>query len=192
MEPLPWVWTRPATGVSTDSATLQADFRMGARALVEVAFEYREAGNATWTETARTSYAENGSHDQTLAGLTPDTRYEFRARLTYDGRTLTGTVHTFTPRDSAANFSARSWSGAPPLVTRFHANGTTDPTARYRWDFGDGATSRLPEPTHIYTAGGRYTVTLTVTDTEGSATLTLSDYVYAWDNQVYLPLVLGD
>lgn len=192
MEPLPWVWTRPATGVSTDSATLQADFRVGAKAPVEVAFEYREAGNATWTETAGTSYAENGSHDQTLAGLTPDTRYEFRARLTYDGRTLTGTVHTFTPRDSAANFSARSSSGAPPLVTRFHTNGTTDPTARYRWDFGDGATSRLPEPTHIYTAGGRYTVTLTVTDTEGSATLTLSDYVYAWGNQVYLPLVLGD
>ncbi len=34
----------------------------------------------------------------------------------------------------------------------------------YLWDFGDGATSTMQEPTHTYTASGTYSVTLTVTD----------------------------
>jgi len=34
----------------------------------------------------------------------------------------------------------------------------------YLWDFGDGNTSTLPNPTHLYAALGSYTVTLTVTN----------------------------
>lgn len=37
------------------------------------------------------------------------------------------------------------------------------------WTFGDGKRSRRPRDTHAYDAPGRYTVTLTVTDTEGDA-----------------------
>lgn len=37
----------------------------------------------------------------------------------------------------------------------------------YLWDFGDGNTSTDPNPTHIYAADGVYTVTLTVTGTDG-------------------------
>jgi PKD repeat protein len=35
------------------------------------------------------------------------------------------------------------------------------PTTWYEWDFGDGITSTLENPTHLYTAAGTYTVTLT-------------------------------
>ncbi len=35
------------------------------------------------------------------------------------------------------------------------------------WEFGDGITSPLPNPTHIYNTAGNYTVTLTVVDTAG-------------------------
>jgi subtilisin family serine protease len=38
-----------------------------------------------------------------------------------------------------------------------------------RWDFGDGATSTLTNPTHTYTADGTYSVTLTVTDDDGAS-----------------------
>ena len=38
----------------------------------------------------------------------------------------------------------------------------------WSWDFGDGATSELQDPQHLYGAGGTYTVTLEVTDDDGA------------------------
>jgi hypothetical protein len=43
-------------------------------------------------------------------------------------------------------------------------------TYTYLWDLGDGDTSTLAAPRHIYTEPGNYTVTLTVTDSEGGVT----------------------
>ncbi|HWG89369.1 MAG TPA: PKD domain-containing protein [Candidatus Thermoplasmatota archaeon] len=39
-----------------------------------------------------------------------------------------------------------------------------DALAAWRWDFGDGTTSLEQNPVHTYAYGGKYTVTLTVTD----------------------------
>ena len=54
----------------------------------------------------------------------------------------------------------------------FDAGASTDDSAiiRYEWDFGDGGTSTEVAPTHIYTATGTYTVTLTLTDRSGQQT----------------------
>lgn len=40
---------------------------------------------------------------------------------------------------------------------------------RYFWDFGDGDTSSMAQPRHIYEEVGTYTVTLTVTDPAGNS-----------------------
>ncbi len=40
----------------------------------------------------------------------------------------------------------------------------------YSWAFGDGATSTATNPTHVYTATGTYTVSLTVADTASDTT----------------------
>ena len=40
----------------------------------------------------------------------------------------------------------------------------------YLWDFGDGQTSTEPNPVHVYTDGGYYTVTLSVTGGTGTVT----------------------
>jgi len=45
------------------------------------------------------------------------------------------------------------------------------------WDFGDGTTSTTRNPTHIYNRAGRYTVTLTVTNSAGTSTKTTSEYI---------------
>jgi PKD repeat protein/subtilisin-like proprotein convertase family protein len=42
----------------------------------------------------------------------------------------------------------------------------------YLWDFGDGVTSTLEAPTHLYAAAGTYTVTLTVTSAWGTDSFT--------------------
>lgn len=51
----------------------------------------------------------------------------------------------------------------------------TGPYAEYSWDFGDGETSALASPSHIYNAIGEYQVTLTAT--KSGQTSTFSDKV---------------
>lgn len=51
------------------------------------------------------------------------------------------------------------------------------PIVSWLWDFGDGSTSNLQNPSHSYTNGGVFTVTLTVTDTVGCVS-TINQTVY--------------
>jgi PKD repeat protein len=59
------------------------------------------------------------------------------------------------------------------------------------WDFGDGDTSTFISPTHIYTALGAYTVTLTVDGPDGSDTETRPYFIAVVEPKAYLPLVLS-
>jgi 6-phosphogluconolactonase (cycloisomerase 2 family) len=65
------------------------------------------------------------------------------------------------PAGSASAFNG-SGSSASPEVT----------VASYDWSFGDGtsAPNAGPTPSHVYSAPGAYTVTLTVTDSAGCST----------------------
>jgi PKD repeat protein len=49
----------------------------------------------------------------------------------------------------------------------------------YRWAFGDGTTSTLTSPTHVYNLPGEYTVALTATNLAGSDTATDTVTVYS-------------
>jgi glucose/arabinose dehydrogenase len=91
-------------------------------------------------------------------------------------------LRTITVGSQPVNYSA-GYSNKPPLATiaskgvggspgAFVFNGaqSSDPegdTLTYNWNFGDGASSALPAPTHVYTKAGTYTVTLTVVDSLG-------------------------
>ena len=69
-----------------------------------------------------------------------------------------------------ANFTATPTN----LSVAFNAAASSDPDgtiASYSWNFGDGtALGTTVNPTHVYTAGGNYTVVLTVTDNQGAST----------------------
>ncbi|WP_141241786.1 PKD domain-containing protein, partial [Methanosarcina spelaei] len=47
----------------------------------------------------------------------------------------------------------------------------------WKWSFGDGTSSTIQNPKHKYSAAGKYTVTLTVTNAKGSNTVTETDYI---------------
>ncbi|WNB18137.1 PKD domain-containing protein [Marivirga arenosa] len=47
----------------------------------------------------------------------------------------------------------------------------------YSWDFGDGSTSTLENPSHIYSQGGIYDVRLTITSADGEAEVVKENYL---------------
>ena len=67
-----------------------------------------------------------------------------------------------------AKVSADVVQGSAPLTVNFSA--AEDLTQQ--WDFGDGTTSDESNPTHVYHSLGQYTVTLHVTDAEGTTSAT--------------------
>jgi len=76
---------------------------------------------------------------------------------------------TYDPNNTppSALISAQPTIGDPPLTVSFSSAGSFDPEGgplSYAWAFGDGFTSTITNPTHIYTATGKYTAVLTVTD----------------------------
>jgi PKD repeat protein len=57
-----------------------------------------------------------------------------------------------------------------PDSIQFTYNGTAAST--YAWDFGDGTTSTLVNPLHVFAQGGTYHVCVTITTTNGAGTCT--------------------
>jgi PKD repeat protein len=59
------------------------------------------------------------------------------------------------------------YNGTEDIAVTFDGSGSSDPDddpLTYTWDFGDGSTGTGVNPTHAYTAGGTYNVTLVVND----------------------------
>ena len=112
-----------------------------------------------------TSSAQNPTYTYTTAGS-----YTVKLKVTnaYGNETATGTVNfspkaVFTPTNKVIQLGdgitfTNSSSGTAPLT--------------YEWDFGDGSTSILPNPSHTYAAAGSYTVQLKVTNAYGNETAT--------------------
>ena len=78
------------------------------------------------------------------------------------------------PFPPTAKASAAPGAGQAPLSVQFSSAGSSDPygkTLTYSWDFGDGSVaSASANPTHVYTANGTYTATLTVSNGTQTAT----------------------
>ena len=64
-------------------------------------------------------------------------------------------------------FSANPTSGSVPLTVQFTDKSTGNPVA-WSWDFGDLLGSTAQNPAHTFLLPGDYTVTLTVTGSDGA------------------------
>ncbi len=108
------------------------------------------------------SSSQNPSYTYTLAG-------SFTARLTATDNlgctSVTTNAVVVNPRPGI-NISASPASGCLPMNVQF-ANTSTNAN-NYTWNFGDGsATSSQTNPSHVYTATGNYSVTLTASNALG-------------------------
>ena len=80
------------------------------------------------------------------------------------------------PDPPEANFAATPLNGAKPLVVQF-AEKCKGEDCTWLWVFGDGLTSTTRVPQHTYEQQGVYTVSLTITNEDGSDTMTIEDYI---------------
>lgn len=114
--------------------------------------------------------------------ITPGT-YTVTLTVSNAGGTNTKTVTnyiTVVPSPVVNFVASDSGFSCPPETVQFTSLSTPGSagTSSYFWDFGDGFTSTLQNPTHTYTTNGVYSVTLSVTNSAGcSKTLTKTNYI---------------
>jgi PKD repeat protein len=94
---------------------------------------------------------------------------------TINSDTLTLTVET-RPK---AIFSFGPSSGSNPLTVAF-TDSSTGTIASRLWNFGDGTTSELANPTHQYTVDKRYTVKLKVSGPGGIDSIVKENCIYVY------------
>ncbi len=120
------------------------------------------------------STLQNPSHDFTFAG-------SFNVSLLTSGP---GGADSETKTDyivlvdspPTCDFAADVTTGTVPQTVYF-TELATGVISSYDWDFGDGGTSTAQTPSHVYTTGGTFTVSLVVAGPGGSASETKVDYI---------------
>ncbi len=82
-----------------------------------------------------------------------------------------------------AEFTSDITSACSPALVNFTNSSTGNPTS-FAWDFGDGGTSTLEDPSHSYSVPGVYTVSLTISNGAQSDTETKTAYITVFRNPV--------
>jgi len=172
---------------SRDAVSSSATFSSGTWRHVAAVFDAAEQRLTLYCDGAACG-TRTITYDTLYAGTAPfvlgATTYNDAAYYPFDGlmddwrvydRALSASeIHTLW--QPAADFSAAPDSGAAPLTVTF-SNATAGAVTSYLWDFGDGITSAITNPTHVYTEAGLYTVSLAATGPGGTDVLTRSAYI---------------
>jgi PKD repeat protein/subtilisin family serine protease len=87
--------------------------------------------------------------------------------------TVTATFNLIPP---VADFTASPTSGPAPLTVNFTDLSTYNPTS-WLWSFGDGNTSPLQNPSHVYNYPGTYSVYLSASNAGGTDMKSAANYI---------------
>jgi PKD repeat protein len=126
-----------------------------------------------------TSTLQNPMHIYTTTGLKSVTLHAYLAANTSITNTSTKTDYINVIAGGSgpgADFSATPLTTTIGSTVTFSDLSTGSPTA-WSWNFGDFSASTLQNPTHAYSALGLYTVNLTVSNLNGTSTLSKTSYI---------------
>jgi parallel beta-helix repeat protein len=126
-------------------------------------------GNSSTEKSPVHTYSTTGNYTVTLtatnaAGSNTATKSNY---ITVTGTTVAKPV---------INCWGSPRTGTAPLTVYFKDSSSGSPTS-WNWSFGDGTTSTLQNPKHVYSAAGSYTIKLTVTNVAGSTSVTKYKYI---------------
>ncbi|MGB9177455.1 MAG: PKD domain-containing protein [Methanoregula sp.] len=127
-------------------------------------WEFGDGSTATSKNTSH-QYFSNGIYTARLVAGTPSCR------------NVSG-PQTISVGIPSVEFTGTPVEGIVPLTVAFYGTATGSPTT-WLWDFGDGGSSGIRNPSHVYTSGGRYTVNLTATNSYGNGVRSRSGYINA-------------
>jgi len=147
-----WVFLRTLTPTATGARTLTTTYTLPTGVLQGLRAQYRSGGTATPCTTGSVN-----DHDDIVFAVKPNSPPTARANGPYQGKT--GDVITFS------------------------SAGSTDPDGdplTYQWTFGDGGSSTLANPTHVYTSGNNYTAQLVVRDGAFSSPASFAPVNITW------------
>ncbi|WP_144393522.1 PKD domain-containing protein [Pleionea sediminis] len=135
---------------------------------------------------------KNGNNE-TVSVASPDAgiwHVMIRGYSSYSGLTLTADYSTSDTNEApVAEFSS---SNSGLTVSFTDASSDSDGTIAERlWSFGDGSDSTESNPTHTYDRAGTYTVTLVVSDDDGTTDQISKTVVVSEDSNGATPLING-
>ena len=161
----------PRSGVTPLSVQFTDQSAAGTYPITSWSWSFGDGGTSTSQSPSHT-YAAAGTYDVTLTVTTT---------AGTDSDTKAGYVVASNPVLPTAGFSGTPRSGSVPLSVQFtdQSAAGTYPITSWSWSFGDGGSSTVQNPTHVYNSAGSYVVSLTVTTTAGSDGEVKNDYVVA-------------
>ena len=147
-----------------------ADLSTGTDTIVSWSWDFGDGSTSTQQNPVH-NYSQSGYY---LVCLTIETGANgaITCTSTYCNMIYAGNNNTF----CQANFSMYPDSTGLGFQFQNISSGTTG-TTMYTWSFGDGGTSALENPFHMYATTGSYTVCLTISDSAANCSSTYCDSI---------------
>jgi PKD repeat protein len=151
----------PNQTVNEGTAVTFAGTASGGVGSLTYQWTFGDGASTAGTLTPTHTYTSDGTYTATLT--VTDSQGNVRASTTQV------TVNNVAPTVSIGG----PYSGSTTATINFSGSGSVPDTAdtlSYSWNFGDGSTSTLQNPSHSYATPGTYTAKLTVADSENAST----------------------
>src|SRR5690349_9529865 len=160
--------TKNVTVISSATVDFSSDDSIPCSVPSTVQFTDKSPVASSWVWTfgdGTTSTAQTPTHRYTNPGL-----YDVSLTITLAGgcsNVITKSQYIKIKPIVASVTNAPAGGCAPFTFSPVPSVQSIDSVVSYSWDFGDGTTSNLQNPTHTYNATGSYTLTLIVTTQSG-------------------------